>query len=89
MNKPGIPPHWKPTLSQLDLIAEMIGARVPLAAMASAVGLSPEAFIAWRRRSLAIVRSEEIAVQARYEVEPVRPPRPIPGRASNCSRSAA
>jgi hypothetical protein len=50
---------WKPTLAQLETIADMSHARAPVAAMASAVVLSPEAFIAWRRRSLAAVRAEE------------------------------
>jgi hypothetical protein len=64
---------WKPTLAQLETIADMSHARAPVAAMAAAVGLSPEAFIAWRRRSLAAVRAEE----ARHaKPEPI-PPKPV------------
>jgi hypothetical protein len=57
---------WKPTLAQLETIADMSHARAPVAAMASAVGLSPEAFIAWRRRLLVAVRVEEAAEAPPY-----------------------
>jgi len=44
---------------QLEIIADMSNARLPPAAMAAAVGLSLDEFIAWRRRSLAAARAEE------------------------------
>jgi hypothetical protein len=72
MSKPENPDCWRPTLAQLETIAEMAGARIPPAAMASAVGLSPEAFIAWRRRCLAAARAEE-ARHARPEPIPPKP----------------
>jgi len=43
--------------------------------MAAALGLTPEAFVAC---SMAAVRAEENAIAARYEIEPVRLPRPVP-----------
>jgi hypothetical protein len=36
------------------------------------------AFIDWRRRSLAAVRAEENAIASRYAIEPVRTARPVP-----------
>jgi hypothetical protein len=42
----------------------MDNARLSPAAIAAAVGLTPEAFIAWRRRSLAAVLVEEAAAAA-------------------------
>jgi hypothetical protein len=49
-------------MRQIETLAEMANARMPAASMASAVGLSLDDFIAWRRRSLAAVAAEE----ARY-----------------------
>jgi hypothetical protein len=63
---------WKPTLTQLETIAEMIGARAPTAAMASAVGLSLDKFVMWRQRSLAAVRAEEARL-AEAEMVPPKP----------------
>ncbi len=74
MSKPGIPPHWKPTLGQLETIAEMAGAQATPDAMAAAVDLSLDEFIAWRRRSLAAARAEE----ERYaNPEPIPEPKPV------------
>jgi hypothetical protein len=70
--------NWRPTLSQLELIADMSHARLPPASMAAAVGLCETEFIGWRMACLKATRDEENAAQIRYAVEPAEPVRPIP-----------
>jgi len=65
--------NWKPTTRQLETLAELAIARAPVAVMAAALGLTPEAFVAWRRRSLAAARAEE----ERYKPEPIPEPKPV------------
>jgi hypothetical protein len=65
---------WRPTLKQLETIADMDTARLPPAAMAAAVGLSLDAFIGWRRRSMAAARAED----ERYaKPDPILEPKPV------------
>jgi hypothetical protein len=54
---------WKPTIAQLETIAEMSHAKVPVEAIARAVGLSPRAFLAWQAR-LANAAAREVAKPA-------------------------
>ncbi len=65
--------NWKPSTRQLEIIADMSNARIPPAAMASAVGLSLDEFISGRRRSLAAARAEE----ARHAGPAPVPPTPV------------
>jgi hypothetical protein len=41
---------WRPTISQLETIAELSVAKAPLEKIARAVKLSPRAFRAWQAR---------------------------------------
>jgi hypothetical protein len=62
---------WKPTLAQLETIADMSHARAPVAAMARAVGLSPEAFIDWRQRCMMALSTAFEEAIANPEPKPV------------------
>jgi hypothetical protein len=47
---------WKPTLRELETIADMAGGGMPAERIAAAVGISPEVFTAWTSQ-LAAVRA--------------------------------
>ena len=66
--------NWRPTLAELETLADMACARLPPAAMAAAIGLSLDEFIAWRRRSLAASRAEE---ERHARPAPIPPPKPV------------
>jgi hypothetical protein len=44
---------WKPTLRQLEIVVDMGNARMPLAAIARALGVMPDELRAWINRLVA------------------------------------
>jgi hypothetical protein len=44
---------WKPTLRQLEIVADFGAARMPLAAIARALGVGPDDLRAWINRLVA------------------------------------
>jgi hypothetical protein len=71
--------NWRPTLKQLEIVAEMASARATPAVMAAAVGLSPDSFHEWRMGCLRATRAEE----ERYaKPEPIPEPKPVAVAAS-------
>jgi hypothetical protein len=63
---------WKPTLRELETIADMAGGGMPAERIAAAVGISPEVFTAWTSQ-LAAVR----ALDWRAVENLLYPPKPV------------
>ena len=61
---------WRPTTAQLETIAELGNARMPVTRIAEALGVTPEVFTLWAAR---------LARGRAYE-EPEPPPMPITPR---------
>jgi hypothetical protein len=64
---------WRPTISQLETIAELSVAKAPLEKIARAVKLSPRAFRAWQAK-LKTAAAAEAAKPTPVAVE--EPPKP-------------
>jgi hypothetical protein len=52
---------WTPTKAQLDVIADMTTARMPLDRLAEALKIGPSDFIAWRSKLVAAAVAEELS----------------------------
>jgi hypothetical protein len=61
---------WKPTKVQLEVIADMTTARMPLDRVVKALGIASADFLAWRVRVVAAAVAEELSLR--------ETPRPIP-----------
>ena len=53
---------WKPTKVQLEVIADMATARMPLDRIVKALEIAPADFLAWRVRVVAATVAEELSV---------------------------
>ena len=72
---------WKPTKVQLEVIADMTTARMPLDRIVKALGIAPADFLAWRVRVVAAAVAEELSLR--------ETPRPIPRSSERRPRVSA
>lgn len=52
---------WKPTNAELDVIADMTTARMPLDRIVMALAIAPADFLAWRATVVATAVAEEFS----------------------------
>jgi hypothetical protein len=67
-----IKPLWRPTIGQMEIIAQLSIARAPVETIARDVGLSPRAFRAWRQRCMNAAASEAAKPAPLPPIEPIR-----------------